>query len=137
MDEATGKQLDQARQRLGKSLQDTKTAIARTQAEIAELAERQRQAERDDRVNERFEEAARSGEIGRDMHYVQTRVDRGEVAWHEVFAGQVDDEAMTRAARRTDGTLRLAVESGAPPRDVPVDDEAAFGNPLGQPGQRW
>lgn len=137
MDEATGKQLDQARQRLSKSLRDVGAAVARTQAEIAELAERHQQAERDDGMNERFEEAARSGEIGRDMHYVQTKVDRGEVAWNEVLTGQVDDEVMLRAARRTDGALRLAVEAGAEPDDGPVDDEEAFGNPLRRPDQRW
>jgi len=94
------------------------------------LAQTQRDAERvarEDAPREaQREEAARSGELGRDWRVVQRRVDAGQTSLADVFGGEDDSPAAVRLRERSRATIdatelsdELAEELAALRGDLP------------------
>ena len=128
--------LEQARERLRDSRNLLSSTVSRAQQEVDRAAAAHQRETARDRVDERFEEATRSGRAGRDMRRIQERVDRGEFTWDEVLTGHVADERMQNAVWRFLGRLKSGIDregiGAAESRsDEGPSDDDVFGDPLG------
>ncbi|HEY0638314.1 MAG TPA: hypothetical protein VGD67_11760 [Pseudonocardiaceae bacterium] len=111
LSERTRRELEAARAKFEGTLAANRELVRETRREIAELAERARREKAEERIDEKFQEAARSGAAGPDMKRIQEQVDRGKLTWDDVFTGRADP-AYTSVVRRATVGLQRAVELG-------------------------
>src|SRR5699024_7979613 len=128
--------LEQAREHLRASRDRLSSTVTRAQQEVDRAAAAHQRETARDRVDERFEEATRSGRAGRDMRRIQWWVDVGEFPGDEVLTVQVADERMQNAVWPFLGTLKSGIDReglGAeePRCDGGPSDDDVSGDPLG------